>query len=138
MERWICPHCDREFQRENQAHTCVPGCTVDQCFDRRPPVQRAIYDAIVAHLATLGPLHLDAVSVGVFLKSDRKIAEVRPRSKSVSLALIMPRTLRHARVVRTVRSSFDRRVHFFSLVAVDDVDDDLRDWLTEAYDMATG
>jgi hypothetical protein len=55
----------------------VPGCTVDRSFQGRPAVQRAIYDALITHLRTLGPVHEDAVAVGVFLLHERKFAEVR-------------------------------------------------------------
>jgi hypothetical protein len=54
----------------------VPGCAVDATFAGRPPRLRAVCDAILAHLVSLGPVHEDAVSVGVFLKRDRKLAEV--------------------------------------------------------------
>jgi hypothetical protein len=35
-------------------------------------------------LGRLGPVHEDAVNVGIFLKNDRKIAEFRPRVRSSS------------------------------------------------------
>ena len=84
MPRWTCPRCDREFGRAQQSHTCVPGCTVDATFAGRPPQLRAVYDAIFAYVRGLGPVHEDAVGVGVFLKRDRKLAEVRPRSRDVA------------------------------------------------------
>jgi hypothetical protein len=34
-----------------------------------------VYDAILAHLESLGPVYEDAVGVGVFLKRERKLAE---------------------------------------------------------------
>jgi hypothetical protein len=101
-------------------------------------VQRAIYDALAAHLATLGPVHVDAVSVGVFLKSESKIAEVRPMAKAVSLLLIVPRAIVTPRAMRSERISGGRTVLDLRLASVDDVDDELRNWLTEAYDAATG
>jgi hypothetical protein len=136
--RWICPRCDREFERTHQAHVCVPGCSVDETFAGRDPVQRAIYEELMAHLTTLGPVHADAVRVGVFLKSDRKLAEVRPMARSLSLALTLPRVLQDGRIARRIRLSGDRTVHVVRLRSVADVDDQVRDWLTEAYDGATG
>jgi hypothetical protein len=136
VSRWTCPRCDREFGRAHQSHVCVPGCTVDDCFSTRPD-QRRIYDALVAHLETLGPFHADAVSVGVFLKSERKLAEVRPKARCLSLELVLPRVVHDPRVFRTLRMTSDRTVHVLKLVSVDDVNDQLRDWLTEAYDAAT-
>jgi hypothetical protein len=138
VSRWTCPVCEREFARVHQVHTCAPGCTVDETFAGRPPVQRAIYDALAAHLATLGPVHVDAVSVGVFLKSEAKIAEVRPMAKAVSLLLIVPRAIVTPRAMRSARISGGRTVLDLRLASVDDVDDELRNWLTEAYDAATG
>jgi hypothetical protein len=96
-------------------------------------VQRQIYEAVIGHIKTLGPVHVDAVQVGVFLKRGSKLAELRPKSKWLSLELVLPRLLVNARVSRTVRISSTRFVHVVKLAAVDDVDDELRDWLTEAY-----
>ena len=70
VARWTCPRCDREFGRARQGHTCVPGCTVDETFAGHSPEQRGVYNAILAHLQSLGPVHEDAVGVGVFLKRD--------------------------------------------------------------------
>ncbi|MQA85086.1 MAG: hypothetical protein GEV03_10795 [Streptosporangiales bacterium] len=133
MSRWTCPACDREFGRAHQSHVCVPGCSVDECFAGRPPGQRAIYDALIAHLTALGPVHEDAVGVGVFLKRERKLAEVRPKARSLSLEFVLPRTIDHPRISRKIPGAGGRTVHFVKLTSVDDVDDQVRDWLTEAY-----
>jgi hypothetical protein len=136
VSRWTCPDCEREFGRAHQSHVCVPGCTVDETFAGRPGYQRAAYDEIAAHLGTLGPLHVDAVRVGVFLKNAGKFAEVRPKARSLSLALVLPRRLDDVRVARSLPISTGRVMNFFKLTCVDDIDDRIRDWLTEAYDAA--
>ncbi len=133
MARWTCPRCDREFGRPRQAHTCVPGCTVDETFAGRPERLRAVYDAVLAHLAGLGPVHEDAVRVGVFLKRDRKLAEVRPRSRDVWLGLYLPRPVRDPRFARVLGPGGPRVVHVLLLRDPADVDDQVRGWLTEAF-----
>jgi len=133
VTRWTCPRCDREFGRAHQAHVCVPGCTVDDVFAGRPATQRLIYNALMDHLATLGPVHEDAVRVGVFLKRVRKLAEVRPKARNLSVEIVLPRTIDHPRVARTIRIAGDRVVHIVKLTRLDQVDDELRGWLTEAY-----
>ena len=137
VSRWTCPKCDREFGRAQQSHVCVPGCTVEECLAPWPPAYREIYDRITDHLATLGPLHADAVRVGVFLKSDRKLAEVRPKARSLSLALFLPRPVDHPRISRRYPPSGDRTAHMIKLLDPDDVDEQLCAWLTESYDAAT-
>jgi hypothetical protein len=136
MARWTCPRCDREFGRANQSHTCLPGNSVDASFRGRPE-QRAIYDAIMRHLETLGPVHADAVSVGVFLKSDRKLAELRPKAKWLECALYLPAAIDDPRVARSQKLSVARVVNFFKLRTPDDVDAQVCEWLTEAFELAT-
>jgi len=136
VSRWTCPECDREFGRARQSHVCVPGCTVDETFAGRPGYQRAAYEELAAHLRTLGPLHEDAVRVGVFLLNARKFAEVRPKARSLSLALVVPRRLDDARVARSIPLSTGRVMNFIKLTCVEDIDDRIRGWLTEAYDAA--
>ena len=133
MPRWVCPYCDREFARAHQSHVCAPGGSVADTFAAHPPGHRAVYDAIQAHLSSLGPVHEDAVAVGVFLKRDRKLAEVRPRSRDVSLALFLPRVIDDSRLRQMPWPTGDRVVHTLSLRTADEVDDQVRDWLTEAY-----
>jgi len=136
VSRWTCPTCEREFDRTHQSDVCIPGCTVDECFAGRPAYQRELCDAIIAHLATLGPVHVDAVRVGVFLKHERKLAEVRPMARSLSVALVLPGSVDDPRLVRSTRISADRVVNFIKLTRVDAIDDRIRAWLTQAYDFA--
>jgi len=138
MARWQCPECGREFGNRNQAHVCAPGCTDDEVFAGRPPAQREVYEEILAHLESHGPVHVDAVKVGVFLKSDRKLAEVRPMARALSLELLLPRSVDSPRVLRRMPVSATTTWHVVRLTATGQVDDELRDWLTEAYDYATG
>jgi hypothetical protein len=137
MSRWVCPQCGREFGIVHQAHTCRPGCSLEDVFEGHPSVYRAIYDAIIAHLAQLGPIHTDIVSVGVFLKCDAKFAEIRPRARWLSLELVLPQPIEDRRVARHVRLSESRTVHMIKLDRVEEVDDQVCGWLTEAYLFAT-
>jgi len=137
MTRWTCPACDREFGRDRQSHVCVPGCTVDDCFAPWPPAWRQIYDVLFAHLRTLGPVHADAVRVGVFPKSDRKLAEVRPKASSVSLLVMLPRVVDHPRIAGRLPGHAGLTVHTIKLTSVAGVDDQVLGWLTEAYGAAT-
>jgi len=137
VSRWTCPHCDREFGRANQSHVCVPGGSVDECFAGRPPWQRDVYEAVHRFVSALGPVHVDAVRVGVFLKSDRKLAEVRPMARSVSLSLVLPAAVDNPRMSRTMTISEDRVANVVKLTSVADVDDQVRAWLADAFDHAT-
>jgi hypothetical protein len=79
VTRWACPRCGREFGSANQAHTCVPGITVDELLARHPAWVADIYTAVIDRLRRFGPIYEDAVNVGVF---SRAIAR-SPRSARV-------------------------------------------------------
>ncbi len=133
MTRWACPYCEREFAVRRQAHTCVPGVTVDDSFAGRPPAQRAIYDLLRRHIDTLGPVHEDAVGVGVFLKRDRKFAEVRPMARALSVALVLPHPVGHPLLLRHATWSVERVWHVLRVRDPAEVDDALLDMVTIAY-----
>jgi len=133
----MCPNCEREFASANQAHVCVPGITVTDLLARHPQWVSEVYRAVINHLNSLGPVHEDAVNVGIFLKSDRKIAEFRPRVRSVQLGLYLPYELSDDRIARALPAAADRVIHLINLTSANQVDDQLRDWLAEAYDFNT-
>jgi hypothetical protein len=91
----------------------------------------------IAHLAQLGPVHADVVQVGVFFKCDTKLAELRPKAHWISLEVILPQPIEDRRIARRIRLSEARTVHVIKLRSVEDVDDGVRNWLTEAFLFAT-
>jgi hypothetical protein len=114
----------------------VPGGGVDETFAGRPAYQRAIFDAIMRHLDTLGEVHLDAVSVGVFLKRERKMAEIRPKARSLRMWLVLGHRSLDPRVQRADATPGGRVAHVFKLTSAEDVDEGLRELLTEAFLLA--
>ena len=73
----------------------------------------------------------------MFLLSDRKLAEVRPMARGLSLLLILPYAVAGPRVRRSERLAEGRLMHYIRLTQLSDVDDELLGWLTDAYDLAT-
>ena len=135
MARWSCPSCDREFDRARQAHVCVPGVEVEDVFDGRPTWQRDTYEALVEPLRLRGGLHEDAVGVGVFLKRQRKLAEVRPLATKVKVLAFLPAVSSCARVVRRMPLG-DRVLHVVDLHRPEDVDASVAELLLEAWEDA--
>jgi hypothetical protein len=115
----------------------VPGITVDELLTRHSARITDIYTAIIDRRRRLGPIYEDAVNVGVLLKSDRKIAEVRPRVRSVQLLLYLPERVDDPQVARVWRPARDRILHVVNLTSPEQVDDQLGQWLELSYDFDT-
>jgi hypothetical protein len=136
MPRWTCPYCDREFSRAGQSHVCVPGGTEADAF-RAHPDQFAIYQRLMDHIRGLGPVHVDAVKVGVFLLSDRKFAEIRPKARGLAVYLMLSQAVDHPSVRRSERIAANRIWTTIRITDLSEVDDALLEWITVAYDEAT-
>ena len=107
--------------------------TLEEYFATGPAHERPIFDAVMAHLATVGPVHTDIVSVGVFLKNPKKFAELRPMRKWVALSFLLPRRATHRTFVRKVVEYNGRWYHVANLQTPADYDEDLQAMVAEAY-----
>jgi len=138
VAEWICAECGRLFGRDRQSHDCAPGLTLEEYFASGPAHERPVFDAVMAHLATVGPVNTDIVSVGIFLKNPRKFAELRPMRRWVAVSFSLGRRANHRTITRKVVAYGDRFWHVANVASPDEVDDALCELLTEAYDDALG
>lgn len=107
--------------------------SVDEYFSTGPPRERPIFEAVMDHLNTLGPVHVEPVSVGIFLKRTQSFAQLRPKDRWVALSFSLPRRAQHPRITRKVIEHHGRYHHVANLRAAEDFDERLRSLLTEAY-----
>ena len=133
MAAWTCPECKRDFGRRNQSHECAPGMSEAEYFATGTTFERSVYEAVAEHLEAVGPVKVEYVSVGIFFKRARTFAELRPMRNRVRLSLVLSRRLKHPRIVKAYHGTGLRSAYFVDLRESADVDDEVRDWLTEAY-----
>jgi hypothetical protein len=133
MPPWICPNCQRQFGRRGQPHECAPAMSLDEYFSTGPARERPIFEAVMAHLETLGPVHVEPVSVGIMLKKASTFAELRPMVNWEALSFGLPRRIIHPRITKTMKGSGPRTWYGVRLREPADVDDQICDWLTESY-----
>ena len=76
MTGWECRACRRRFARQHQAHECSPAMTLDEYFATGPPFERPIFEAVHSIVATFGPVHVEPVSVGIFIKKGGSYIEL--------------------------------------------------------------
>jgi len=131
---WICPRCGRRFARTRQTHECSPAMSLDQYFSTGPPYERPVFEAVHAYLCTLGPVHVEPVSVGIFIKRTGSFVELRPMTRWVAMSFPMPRRIDHPLIARQPIVAGTRIYHVVNLAGPADLVDPVRDWLAEAYD----
>ena len=110
--------------------------TVEEYFATGPAHERPVFDAVMRHLATVGPVHVEPVSVGIFLKNPRKFAELRPMQRWVAISFFLRRKAQHPTLVRKVVPYGGRFYHVANVASPEEVDTAFCDLLTEAYEEA--
>jgi hypothetical protein len=132
LEIWTCDACGREFGKR-QWHVCAPAKSVEAYFAARPPAERAIFEAVAAHLRSLGPVIVEPVNVGIFFKGKRTFVELRPKAKWVDLSFGLNRRVDDPRITRTTRTKTSRTYHAVRVREAADLDETVLGWLTESY-----
>lgn len=107
--------------------------SLEEYFSTGPDHERPIFEVVMNHVRTLGAVHVEPVSVGIFLKRAQTFAQLRPRDRWVALSFSLPRQVQHERITRKVVLYGGRYHHVANLRCPDDLDDRLRGWLSEAY-----
>lgn len=107
--------------------------TVADYFETGPDFERPVFEAVMARVSSLGPVQVEPVSVGIFLKRAGTFAELRPLTRWVALYLMAPSLPDHPRITRRIPASAERTCHVIRLYGADDVDDLVADWLELAY-----
>jgi hypothetical protein len=130
---WTCPECGRQFRRTRQSHECAPAMTLEEYFSTGPPHERPVFEAVMAHVNTLGPVHVEPVSVGIFVKRDGSWMELRPMERWVAMSFPLHRRAGHRTIVRKVMQWNGRYYHIANVTGPEDFDDALADLVTESY-----
>src|SRR5437763_2895846 len=120
VSAWTCPECGRRFGRAKQSHECAPAMSLEDYFSTGPPHERPVFEAVRRHLDTVGPVHVEPVSVGIFLKRARTFAELRPMQRWVALSFSLPRRVEHPRITRQGVRYGGRYFHVVNLRGVED------------------
>jgi hypothetical protein len=107
--------------------------SLHQYFSTSDAREREIFEVVLAHLEGVGPLHVEPVSVGIFLKRSQSFAELRPMLKWVAISFSLPHVATHRLITRKVMLYGDRYWHAANVRSADEVDQPLLALLTEAY-----
>lgn len=107
--------------------------SLEDYFATGPAHERPVFDAVISHLRQVGPVHVEPVSVGIFLKKSRTFAELRPMTKWVAISFSLLHPAKHKLVTRKVLQYNGRYYHVANVVNASEIDEDLLSLLTEAY-----
>jgi uncharacterized protein DUF5655 len=132
---WRCPTCGQTFVGRNMPHSCAV-VALDDHFAAVDPRLRALFDQLVAMVRENGPVTVNATKSRVAFQARMRFAGIeRPRRDHLPAAFVLTRPVRSARLHRVEHVPPYYYVHRLRLRGPDDLDDELRAWLAEAYEV---
>jgi Domain of unknown function (DUF5655) len=110
--------------------------TLEEYFSTGPPLERPMFDVVIAALSDVGPITVEPVSVGIFLKRAQTFAQLRPMQQWVALSFGLRRRATHRTITRKLIEYNGRYHHVANLRVVEDFDDALANLVIEAYNQS--
>ena len=109
---------------------------IEDYFQTGPAFERPIFEAVRSHMQSLDPdIWFEPVSVGIFFKRRTSFLQLRTMTRWVAVCFNLDRRLTSSRLSRKVVEHGGRHYHVVNTRSVDEVDDELLDWLTEAWQL---
>jgi hypothetical protein len=129
---WTCPRCRRLFKNRNQAHSCG-RFTVEQLLDDKPSQIVDLYDRFAELVLRCGEVVVAPTKTRVLFKVRTVFATVAVTKGWLDVVLVLGRRLKNRRI-RKAEEEYPGMVHFLRVESLEELDDDLLNWLQEAYD----
>ena len=117
---------------------CTPGLSIVEFLEGSPafvgPVVNRVHEHLVAvDAAADGQLIIDPLEKKVLLKNGPTFAILDVKTKWVAVGFSLRRKLESGRLSRKVAAYGSKYFHVVNVAVADSVDEELCDWLTEAY-----
>ena len=117
--------------------------TIEGLFSGRPGAL-SLFHAVQLYIESIGSVKIEAMKTQVSFGAKKKFAWVwlpqlwtkkRPEN-SITLTFVVGRHIKHDRIVEVVKPRPGRWTHHVIIERESDLDEDLREWLREAYAFA--
>jgi|SRR5262245_128535 len=128
---WECPRCGRRFANRNQSHGCT-RLTVSDCLDGKSKQVVELYLAFEAAVRACGPVRVHPTKTRIGFIARMTFAGARVHKDWVEAGMMLAHRSWNPRFHKFLPSGTGG-VHVLRLESVDQIDDELRAWLAEAY-----
>lgn len=138
MATWTCPECSRTFGAVGRGHMCTPGLSIEEFLVAAPDFARPIFERVHECLVDVddeagGDLIVDPLAAKILFKNGPTFAIFDVKTKWVAVGFSLRRKLESTRLSRKTADYGNKFFHVVNVADADLVDDELADWLAEAY-----
>lgn len=131
---WKCPECGRQFERRGQTHSCKPF-PLKQHFiakDRGKALYEKFKKAVREQIRSF---KIESLECCIHFVSTSTFAAVKIFKDKIQLDFSLSRQVKSKRMDGFVQMSAHRYLYYINLHREDEIDEELLNWVQEAYDL---
>ena len=129
---WRCPRCGERFTTRNQWHACG-SFDIEALFVRSQPIVRRLYDRFLELVRESGPVTVIPQKTRIALQVRMRFAALMPQKDVLKGHLVLARSCPAERFEKIETYSPRNHVHVFRLRSEDDLDEQFRGFIRDAY-----
>jgi predicted transport protein len=135
---WTCPACGRSFKSTNQQHGCV---LIDKetLFVKRPPGLKKLYGLIKKQVDKIGEYREETVLPDViYFKTKSTFLAIKVKKDHLVVEFFLEKLEDAPPVFKYLQTSKNRVVHMVAVDEVDEIDEQLVNWIKRSYELVSG
>ncbi len=132
VNKWICPNCGRNFSRKNQFHRCELFSIKDHHFKKGTPLSIQIYNQFISIFQKFGPISIEPLKNIIALKKNSQFCSIQIQKKALKIIFRLYTFLSSPRF-KAMPQQDQMHYYQFKIQKIDEIDDELTDWMRQAY-----
>lgn len=131
---WKCPKCKRIFQKTDQMHSCK-SYPIELHFKNKEKAKE-IYDELLSTVKSkVGKLSEISLPCCIHWYGTYEFLALLAKSDKLEVRFALDREIKNKRIYVSVRLSSSSFKNCLYLNDINDIDDELLDWIRESYNM---
>jgi hypothetical protein len=132
---WICPECGRKFSRNRQGHSCEQYDPEIQ-FIGKSQKAKDLYDLLIRKVQSFGGIEIHAAKWGITVRHLSTFLSLMIGKDHLTIIFLSEKQIDDFPVYASARHTANRWSNAIKIESHDEIDDQLMQWLRDAYDLA--
>ena len=132
MMSWTCPECGKSFRNKNQWHSCYKLQLDDHLHHKSPEIKKVV-NRLILEIKTFGNIEINPVKSAIQVKAGATFLSIKPKNEYVDLEFQLGEEVDEFPIHKTIRISGNRVLHFLSLQSIEEINEQLIQWLKSSY-----
>ncbi len=131
---WTCPKCKRQFEKKNQAHSCVSYPLANHFKNKE--YAKGLFGHLKQEITKkIGPVKIESLPCCIHLVSTYTFGGVWALRDRIRIDFRTDGKIKTKKLYKMIRMSPNRYLYYFDLKSKKDVDAKLLQWIKTSYEL---